>query len=137
VKLIQNPTEEDNIDAEMSNSNSEMMNEESSDDTLSSTQSSTTTTRSSQRLKMKSLQQSRLFKLVVSKSDQIDYDHNQYSIIYEDTVFELPRESSVYQGSNQFISLIADFSPNLNKRFYNKKVFDVKKKKYLRYFVFF
>jgi hypothetical protein len=127
MKLIQNPTEEDNIDAEMSNSNSEMMNEESSDDTLSSTQSSTTTTRSSQRLKMKSLQQSRLFNLVVSKSDQIDYDHNQYSIIYEDTVFELPRESSVYQGSNQFISLIADFSPSLNKRFYNKKVFDVKK----------
>jgi hypothetical protein len=114
----------------MSNSNSEMMNEESSDDTPSSTQSSThTTTRSSQRLKMKSLQQSRLFNLVVSKSDQIDYDHNQYSIIYEDTAFELPRESSVYQGSNQFISLIADFSPSLNKRFYNKKVFEVKKNK--------
>jgi len=127
--LIQSPSEEENIDTEMGESNSEMMNEESSDDTPSSTQSSTTTTRSSQRLKMKSLQQSRLFNLIVSKSDQIDYDHNQYSIIYEDTTFELPRESSFYQGSNQFISLIADFSPSLNKRFYNKKVFDVNNNK--------
>jgi len=81
----------------------------------------------------------KLFQMVFSKTDNIDYDNHQLNEYTDDTPFDWKNMlvSSVKEtyGSqslhaaataNQVISVVADFGQKLNKRIYNKKAIEVR-----------
>jgi ubiquitin carboxyl-terminal hydrolase 4/11/15 len=100
-------------------------------------------TRSSQRLKNKSLQQSKMFNLFISKNDNIESESSHISVQSDDAqVFDLTQTvqqshsfSSHYSNSssqsqtatinnNHVISMVAEFTSSTSKRFYNKKAYE-------------
>ena len=78
--------------------------------------------RSSQRLKNKLVQQSRIMHLVLCKSDNIESDMSQSSLAFEEQPFEYTLNK--LNQSSSGISLIADFGSS-SKRYYSKKPLDV------------
>jgi hypothetical protein len=94
-------------------------------------------TRSSQRLKNKSIQQSKMFNLFISKNDNIDSENSQISIQSDDTqLFDYVQVVQTHSynnhygnnssqssplNSNHIISMVAEFTSTSAKRFYNKK----------------
>lgn len=100
--------------------------------------------RSSDRLKKKANKKNRIFQVVLSKSDNIDFENfssvsgsQSASSINDDTPFDWQMSSSqansreylsssqsnnVTSGTNQIVSLIADFTNESVKKFYKKKV---------------
>jgi hypothetical protein len=132
----------DQADIQQLNSQSGGEDDEESLGSSNSNNSNTNSTsvRSSQRLKNKSIQQSRVFNLILCKNDNIDFDNSHVSLPMDDGPVELnavvPGSSNIggtygnstslaTASSNQAVSLIADFGANTNKRVYNKKTLEV------------
>ncbi len=80
----------------------------------------------------------KLFQMIFSKSDNIDYDNHQLNEFTDETSFdwqsmlvssvkETHGSQSLHAAAtaSQVISVVADFGQNLNKRFYNKKAIEV------------
>jgi hypothetical protein len=84
--------------------------------------SSSSSVRSSQRLKNKLVQQSRIMHLVLCKSDNIESDMGQSSLSFDESAFEYSLNKLNHSLSG--IPLIADFG-NSSKRYYSKKSLDV------------
>jgi hypothetical protein len=119
------------------NNNNNNNNEEDDEETNNSQ------TRSSQRLKNKSLQQSKMFNLFISKNDNIESESSHISVQSDDAqLFDLTQTvqthsfSSQYNNSsssqsqtttinsNHIISMVAEFTSSTAKRFYNKKAYE-------------
>lgn len=84
--------------------------------------------------KMK-LRSRKIFSLLTCKNENVDYDSHHQSALNDDELFDWQkatsnRENSYYQSSNptnQMVSVIAEFSQNSAKKFFNKKPLDVRK----------
>ena len=123
--------DENNSEHHSGNSNNANANDEDDEETNSSQ------TRSSQRLKNKSIQQSKILNLFISKNDNIDSENSQIAVLSDETQpFDLAQTKQSYSfsnydnqqqqtiSSNHVISLVADFGSTSSKRFYNKKGYE-------------